>query len=167
MIWKQQKKIEMGDKMKKICVFFIFILFMWFSMDMTGFKIGKFTLVEAAWNSIDGIWWLIFVSLSIVFVIKDKIGKYLLSIFMFLWLLIQFFSHWYFTIFGASDSKISSYNHYFEETYQIIPSSDTIIIPDLYHIVLHILITITMISLLVFFKYNRKIVSKKYVSNKY
>jgi len=76
--------------MKKVCLFSVGALFIWFSMDMTGLKIGEFTLVEAAWNSIDGIWWLIFVVLSIVFVAKDKIGKYLLTIFMFLWLLIQF-----------------------------------------------------------------------------
>lgn len=122
--------------MKKKSIYIISLLFIWFSLDMTGFSIGDFTLVESAWNSIDGIWWLLFLTFSILFIIKEKIGKYLLLIFVSLWALIQFYSHWYYTIFGASKEKIISYNQYFKETYHITPSSNTILIPDFYHIIL-------------------------------
>ena len=146
--------------MKKYCIVSIVILLIWFSMDMIGFSIGGVILVEAAWNSIDGVWWLIFLTLSILFIVKDKIGKYLLSIFILLWLFIQFFSHWYFTLFGASDKKKISYNQFFKETYHIMPSSDTMVIPDFYHIVLHILILATLIFLIVFCVRNWKKVSE-------
>ena len=146
--------------MKKICIVSIALLFIWFSMDMTGFSVGSVTLVEAAWNSIDGVWWLIFLFLATLFIIKDTIGKYLLTLFIFLWLIIEYFSHWHYTLFGASDKKINAYNQFFSETYHIIPPSNTVVIPDFYHIVLHIFILLTLICLIAFCVHNRKSVSK-------
>ena len=152
------------ERMKKISVYTLVILFIWFSLDMTGFSIGDFTLVEPAWNSIDGVWWIVFLILSILFVLKEKIGKYLLSIFLLLWAAIQFYSHWYYTLFGASEEKIDSYNQYFKETYQIIPSTKEILIPDFYHIVLHILILTTLFSLVLFI-INKRRYDKKDANN--
>ncbi|MFN2363990.1 MAG: hypothetical protein ABR596_06805 [Halarsenatibacteraceae bacterium] len=142
--------------MKKISIYTLLLLFIWFSLDMIGFSMGDFILVEAAWNSIDGVWWIIFLTLSIIFILKEKIGKYLLSVFVLLWAVIQFYSHWYYTLFGASEKTINSYNQYFKETYHIIPSSKEILIPDFYHIVLHILILTTLFSLVLFIINNRK-----------
>jgi hypothetical protein len=123
---------------------------------MTGFSVGDIILVEAAWNSIDGVWWLIFLLFSILFIIKDKTGKYMLFLFVFLWSIIQFYSHWYYTLFGATEEKIFSYNNFFKETYHIIPSSKTILIPDFYHIILHILILATLFSLFLYIIDNKK-----------
>jgi len=142
--------------MKKYCISIISLLFIWFSFDMTGFSIGDTILVEAAWNSIDGVWWLIFLLISILFIINDRIGKYILFIFIFLWSIIQFYSHWYYTLFGTTEEKIISYNNYFKETYHIIPASETIIIPDFYHIILHILILTALISLFIYIINNSK-----------
>lgn len=136
--------------MKKHCMFSIGLLFLWFTFDMTGIKIGKITLVETAWNSIDGIWWLIFLVLSILFIYKVEIGKYLLLIFISLWATIQFYSHWYYTIFGVSNEKLSSYNEFFKDTYHLIPASDQILIPDFYHIILHLLILVSLFYLFIF-----------------
>lgn len=80
----------------------------------------------------------------------------MLSVFVFLWAVIQFYSHWYYTLFGASEEKIISYNQFFQETYHIIPSSKTILIPDFYHIILHIFILATLFNLIIFFITNRK-----------
>ena len=136
--------------MKKNCMFSLGLLFFWFTLDMTGISFGKIILVEPAWNSIDGVWWLIFLALSILFLYKEKIGKYLLIVFVFLWAMIQFSSHWYYTIFGVSKNKLVSYNKFFEDTYHIIPASKEILIPDFYHIILHILILATFIHLIIF-----------------
>ncbi len=146
--------------MKKSCMVSIALLFIWFSMDMTGFSIGNVTLVEAAWNSIDGVWGLIFLFLSILFIIKDTIEKHPLTLFIFVWLVSQYFSHWHYTLFGASDKKINAYNQFFSETYHIIPPSHTVVIPDFYHIVLHIFILSTLSCLTVFCVYNRKSVPR-------
>ena len=133
--------------MKKGCLFIIFILFVWFSLDMTGFSFKNITLVESAWNQVDGLWWLIFLTSFIGFKFKEKFGKYFLFIFILMWIIIQFKCHWYHTIFGTSIEKINSYNQYFRHTLHIIPPSEKILIPDLYHIILHLLILISLITL--------------------
>jgi hypothetical protein len=115
---------------------------------MMGVTIGEITLVEAAWNTIDGVWWLIFLALSILFFYKDKIGRYLLLVFVSLWAIIQFFNHWSYTIFGVSKEKLVSYNEFFKDTYHIIPASNEILIPDFYHIILHILILLVLYYLI-------------------
>ena len=58
---------------------------------------------------------------------------------------IQFFCHWYYTIFGASESKLKGYNEYFKDTVRLIPMSEKRLIPDLYHIILHILILLNIV----------------------
>ncbi|MBE9467735.1 MAG: hypothetical protein IMY72_05350 [Bacteroidetes bacterium] len=142
------------NKDKKKCLFIILLLFVWFSLDMTGFSFANITLVESAWNQVDGLWWLIFLTLFILFIFKEKFGKYLLSIFILMWIIIQFNCHWYHTIFGTSVEKINSYNQYFRNTLHVISSSEKILIPDLYHIILHLLILISLIILIRYIIYS-------------
>lgn len=40
-------------------------------------------------------------------------------------------------------------NRYFAKTYHIIPASDTVLIPDFYHIVLHLLIVAVFVFLII------------------
>ena len=67
-------------------------------------------------------------------------GKWILFTILVLWFMIQFFCHWYYTIFGASERKLKGYNACFKGTLRLIPMSEKRVIPDLYHIILHILI---------------------------
>lgn len=67
-------------------------------------------------------------------------GKWWLLAVLAAWLVIQFFSHWYYTLFGASEKKLKGYNACFRNTVHLIPASDTRLIPDLYHMILHPLI---------------------------
>ena len=62
-----------------------------------------------------------------------------------LWFIVQFMCHWYYTIFGASERKLLGYNDCFRDSIRIFPMSDKRLIPDLYHIVLHILILINIV----------------------
>ena len=66
-----------------------------------------------------------------------------------LWFVVQFFCHWYYTIFGASESKLKGYNECFKGTARLIPMSEKRLIPDLYHIVLHVLILLNVILVLI------------------
>jgi hypothetical protein len=113
-------------------------------MDMIGINIGNKMLVSRAFKE-DGMFFIIYVSLFIWFILKDKIGKYLLSGWLIMWFIAQFLSHWYSTIFGPSEGKI----RYFNDTIKLIPSTERYI-PDLYHIVLHVLILATVICLIWF-----------------
>lgn len=139
-------EIEMS---KKTCIISNLCLIVWFFLDMIGFKIGNFILVQSAWKD-DGIFFLIYVVLFMFFCLKERQGKYLLTVFLSLWLVTQFFSHWYYTIFGASEKKLLAYNRLFSNTYHVIPTSDFIIVPDLYHILLHIFIFINVVFMLMF-----------------
>ena len=60
------------------------------------------------------------------------------------WFIVQFFCHWYYTIFGASEKKLKGYNDCFRNTVRIIPASKTRLIPDLYHMILHLLILLNI-----------------------
>lgn len=141
---------------KKISLISAILLLIWFLFDMFGLKIGDSYLVQAAWDDVDGIWYLLFIACFIIFCFKERLGKYILTGFLFLWGIAQFFSHWYYTIFGASEKKLEVYNNFFADTYHIIPASKNILIPDFYHIVLHILILVSFIFLSILcFKSNK------------
>ena len=75
-------------------------------------------------------------------------GRWILLGILVLWFSVQFLCHWYFTIFGASESKLKGYNDCFRGTVRVFPVSETRLIPDLYHIVLHILILLNIIACL-------------------
>ena len=76
-------------------------------------------------------------------------GKWILFGILLLWLIVQFMCHWYFTIFGASERKLKGYNDCFRDAVRLFPMSETRLIPDLYHIVLHLLILANLICSLI------------------
>jgi hypothetical protein len=123
---------------------------------MFGFRIGDLIFVEAARNSIDGVWFLIFTGLFALFCIKDKYGKYPLSAFVLIWFVVQLTSHWYYTVFGASEEKIVGYNEFFANTFRLLPVSGNRVVPDFYHIVLHILILFALLCLILYCIRSRK-----------
>ncbi len=129
---------------KKICFISNLCLLFWFFLDMVGISISGHILVTRSYRD-DGIFFLIFLILFIWYISKDKIGKYFLTGWLFMWFSAQFLSHWHFTIFGPAQGKIN----YFVGTIKLISSSN-IYIPDLYHIILHILILISLINMIIY-----------------
>ncbi|CCV64745.1 conserved hypothetical protein [Alteracholeplasma palmae J233] len=124
---------------KKKCLIINIVLLLWFLLDMIGLKIGNQYLVVQAWKE-DGIFFLVYFIIIVVFLFKEKIGKYALTIFLFLWLFIQVMSHEIYTITGGGLNKID----YFKETIKLFPSK-SVYIPDLYHLILHVLILVALI----------------------
>lgn len=120
------------------------ILLLWFGLDMIGLSIKGELLVSRAYQD-DGIFFLIYLMMFLFFMIKPKKGYYGLFAWLILWFITQFFSHWYFTITATGQEKIE----YFSDTIKFIYSSD-IYIPDLYHIVLHIFILLSIASLVLY-----------------
>jgi hypothetical protein len=150
--------------MKKNINILLGCLLFWFTLDITGFSLGKFCLVESPGIiSLDAAWWIIFIVCSILFFKNKKQGKYILSVFLFAWSIIQYFSHWHYTIFGVTEIKLKGYNKFFANTYHIIPPSNSVLIPDLYHIILHIMITSLLVLIIV---YNLKINKQKTIGSK-
>lgn len=122
------------------------LLFLWFMLDMTGLQIGGKVLVNQSWQD-DGIFMLLFVASLASYIYREKIGKYVLSGWLFMWFIVQFSSHWSFTIanFGIGSNKIE----YYEGTIKII-NTNNIYVPDLYHTVEHILILAALITMIIF-----------------
>ena len=126
------------------------VLWIWFLGCITTYRISKNLLVEGM-----GIKSAEFVAICLYsiglfsYYFLWPIGKWILLGVLVLWLIVQFFCHWYFTIFGASEKKIKGYNECFKDTIRIFPMSEQRLVPDLYHIILHILILVNIVLCIV------------------
>lgn len=136
-------EIRMKGK-KKISIIANSILLIWFFLDMIGVAFDNRLLVSRSWQE-DGIFFVVFIVAFLCFILKEKIGKHILSSWLFIWFASQVYFHWYFTIFGPWEGKIK----YFRDTVKLIPSK-IVYIPDLYHIVLHMLILVSLASTMIY-----------------
>lgn len=117
------------------------LLWLWFLGCTFTWKFGKVLLVEGmGLKSIEFVALVLFTLGIGSFLLWEPIGKWVLLVELALWLVEQFFCHEYFTIFGSSSKKLRGYNECFDGTVKLFPVSETRLIPDLYHIVLHLLI---------------------------
>jgi hypothetical protein len=106
---------------------------------MIGVYVGENYLVTQSYKE-DGIFYICFLIALLLFVLKDNIGKYILSIWLFIWFIAQFLNHEWFTIFGNGEAKIRYFNnsiHWFD--------SSTRYIPDVYHTILHLLLVMACV----------------------
>ncbi|WP_406242506.1 hypothetical protein ACF3M2_20175 [Tissierella carlieri] len=131
-------------KRKKLLIGVNILLLIWFFLDMIGVTFDNKVLVSRAWRD-DGIFFVIYIVAIVWFLVKERSGKFVLTTWLSMWFATQLYSHWYFTIFGPWEGKI----RYFADTVKLIPST-TVYIPDLYHIVLHILILIALYSTMIY-----------------
>ena len=131
--------------MKKECITADLILLGWFFLDMTGMYIGDNCLVERSFDE-DGIFFIIYLAAVILFIVQERIGKWVAFIWLFMWSVTQFFSHEWYTIFnsgfmGSLEGKIE----YFSDTIHWLEIEGKYI-PDVYHTILHIFILWALIS---------------------
>ncbi len=124
---------------------------------MTGLCFGNKCLVSRSYKD-DGIFFLIYLIVVILFIIKEQIGKWFVIVWLSMWFVIQFICHEWYTIFndgfmGTLERKIE----YFSGTIQWL-QIDGKYIPDVYHTILHILILCALISTII---YSIKITKKK------
>jgi len=135
---------------KKYCMVANLLLLAWFFLDMVGIYFENTYLVTRSWKE-DGIFMVIFVVALLLFLFKEKIGKYILVGWQSMWLIAQFISHEYYTILGGGEAKM----RYFSGSVKLL-SSENRYIPDLYHIVLHIFIVIALVSTILYVSNNKK-----------
>lgn len=129
---------------KRSCIITNIVLLGWFFLDMVGLYFGELYLVTRSWKD-DGIFFLIFLISLLLFIFKERVGRYILTIWLSIWLVTQFLSHELFTIIGGGEGKI----RYFEGSIKLI-NSDILYIPDLYHIILHVRILIALVTTLLY-----------------
>lgn len=121
-------------------------LWLWFLGCITTYRIGTLLLVEGMGIRSAEFFMLCLFSCGLAsYHLFSSLGRWILLAILLFWFLVQFFCHWYFTLFGVSEAKLTGYNHCFRNTIRLFPMSETRLIPDLYHIILHILIILNMI----------------------
>ena len=124
-------------------------LWIWFLGCTVTYRFGKKLLVEGmGLKSAEFIMLCVYSAALITYYCLQPAGKWILLGILILWFVVEFFCHWYFTIFGASERKLQGYNECFRGTLRIFPMSETRLIPDLYHIVQHLLILANILVLL-------------------
>ncbi|MBE6752950.1 MAG: hypothetical protein E7559_01125 [Ruminococcaceae bacterium] len=125
-------------------------LWIWFLGCTITYRIGKHLLVEGMGiKSAEFVVLCLYSAGLACFHLLQTAGKWIALAILTLWLVVQFFCHWYYTIFGASEAKLQGYNDCFKGTMRIFPVSDKRLVPDLYHIILHILIAANIVLCLV------------------
>lgn len=129
-----------------ILLVFELLLLTWFFGCIVTYKIGKLILVDGMGiHSAEFIMLLIYTAGILSYLLFPAIGCWIVLTALVFWLIVQFFCHWYYTLFGASETKIQGYNKCFKNTVHLFPQRDDKIIPDFYHIVLHLLILANII----------------------
>ena len=121
-------------------------LWIWFLGCTITYRIGKYLLVEGVGvrSAEFAVQCLYTLGLAAFYLFRPA-GKWVLFSILLLWLIVQFLCHWYFTIFGASERKLQGYNDSFRDTVRILPMSDRRVVPDFYHILLHLLILTNLV----------------------
>ena len=126
------------------------VLWIWFLGCTTTYRIGKHLLVEGMGTKSPEFFVLCLYSVGLaLYHFLRPTGRWILLALLVLWLIVQFFCHWYYTIFGATEKKVKGYNNCFQDTIRLFPMSEKRLVPDLYHIILHILILVNIIFCLV------------------
>ena len=126
--------------------------FMFYSLNVTGFRIKSFVLVDGSCiksEPIDLVFWIPYCVSVIVFYFRPDIGQWLLlSLYSFLFLLLTFNTYKY--TMWPNEKKIKGYNKYFEKSHHIIKPSERRLIPDTFHIALYLLMFINIITMILY-----------------
>ncbi len=122
------------------------LLWLWFLGCTITYRFGKVLLVEGMGMKSVEFAALVLFTLGIgIYLIWEPIGEWVLLVELALWLIEQFFCHEYFTIFGASAKKLKGYHACFAGTVKLFPVCEARLVPDLYHIILHLLISTDLV----------------------
>lgn len=124
-------------------------LWIWFLGCTTTWRFGRYTLVEGMGVKSAEFATLCLYSIGLLLYWAVPAGKWILLGMLLLWFVVEFFCHWYFTIFGVTERKLKGYNECFRNTVRLFPMSETRLVPDLYHIVQHTLILLNIIICLI------------------
>ena len=120
-------------------------LWIWFLGCTTTYRLGKYVLVEGMGVRSAEFATLCLYSVGLLLYHLLPAAKWILPGMLILWFVVEFFCHWYFTIFGATERKLKGYNDCFRNTLRLFPMSETRLVPDFYHIVQHVLILLNII----------------------
>ncbi len=126
--------------------------FLFYSLNMTGFKIKDFILVDGSCikgEPQDIPFWIVYAVSVCLFIFAQDIGRWVLLGFFILGAFTMTMTTIRFIIF-PNDKKTKAYNEYFKTSHHIIKPSTKRLIPDTWHLGLLFLVFLNLISLLVY-----------------
>ena len=125
------------------------LLLIWFFGCIVTYRFGKVLLVKGVGVKSAEFGMLVTYSACVVLrAVVPGVGTWLTLAVLVFWLVVQYFCHWHYTIWGATQKKIDGYNQCFDGSLCVVPRKSDRLIPDFYHIVLHLFIAINIILLL-------------------
>ena len=137
--------------MREFTLIILIITFMVYTLNITGFSVKNFVLVESCIKDepIDLLFWVVYGISLLLFILSPNIGQYTTFAFILLCLGVQY--HFTFRFFFRPDlKKIKGYNQFFERTHHIIRPSEQRLIPDTYHIILFLLLMINFVNMSIY-----------------
>ncbi len=142
-------------KIQKISLSFYIILFLWFSLVFI--EIPKLLIEgDIGFINLSGLLELFLVIILVGYFLKWKYTDFLNLFVLSVWGYMQYISHWKYMCFKPSQEIIERYYQFFDGTLRIFAESNVRIIPDLYHMILGLLILINLVivifKIIVFFK---------------
>lgn len=128
-------------RLKPVFLITQLLLLAWFFLDMIGVYFNDGYLVTRSYKE-DGIFFLIYFSAVVLFIIKDRIGKWAVLIWSVIWFITQFMNHELVTITGNNyEGKM----RYFDGALKWL-DIEGVYVPDVYHTVLHVLILAVIVA---------------------
>ena len=125
-----------------------FVLLVWFFGCIVTYRIGNLLLVDGMGiKSVEFWMFMVYLAGVLLRIMLPQVGNWVVLAVLVFWLVVQYFCHEHFTIFGATPEKIQGYNQCFEGSLCIVPRREDRLIPDFYHIVLHGLILLNIVLL--------------------
>ncbi|MDR1422010.1 MAG: hypothetical protein LBI64_04000 [Coriobacteriales bacterium] len=136
------------DRWKRPTAILCLLPIAWLALDLTGLRFGDTVIVVSCFidEPIDAFFWATFMAVWLLFIFKERLGKYALAICMVLWAGMQL------SMYGSSQEGIASYNGFFaqEKTFYLLPPSDNVLVKDFYHSMLDVLLVVALISIVIY-----------------
>ena len=129
-----------NKRLKTVFLITQVLLLAWFFLDMIGVYFNDGYLVTRSYKE-DGIFFIIYLATIVLFIIKEKIGKWAVLVWSVMWFITQFMNHELVTITGNNyEGKM----RYFAGSLNWL-EIEGIYVPDVYHTILHILILVVIV----------------------
>ena len=140
-----------NKRLKTVFLITQILLLAWFFLDMFGVYFNDGYLVTRSYKE-DGIFFLIYLATVVLFIIKDRLGKWAVLGWSVMWFITQFLNHELVTITGNNyEGKI----RYFAGALKWL-EIEGVYVPDVYHTVLHVLILAVIVVGIVYTVKNKK-----------
>jgi len=130
---------------------FFVATFLIYSLNVTGFRLGKFVLCGSCVKDepIDLVFYFPYAAAVVTFWFASHIGQWLLLGLFALFHVVCFFSTYKYCLWPDED-KIKRYNLHFAHTHHIIKPSQRVLVPDTFHMMLFVKFFVNLITIVIY-----------------